>query len=63
VPHRDCWLQEIRHHKALCSRIEDFLFSPENQGDASWTEHQEIDTVILTTSLAPDGYFGYVKEA
>lgn len=57
------WLQEIRHHKALCSRIEDFWLSAENQRDTRWTEHQDINTVMLATSLAPDGYFEYVEEA
>lgn len=51
-------LREILHHMPLCSQIESFWLSAENQRGASWTGHQDINRVMLATSLAPDGYFG-----
>ena len=55
-------LREILHHRPLCYKIEEFWLSTEHQQAASWTEHQDINTVMLATSLAPDGYFGNTKE-
>lgn len=55
-------LQEILRHLPLCSQIEEFWLSAEHQRAASWAEHLDINTVMLATSLAPDGYFGYAKQ-
>lgn len=56
-------LREILQHKPLCDRIEEFWLSAENQRAPSWTEHLDINTVMLATSLVPDGYFGNPKKA
>ena len=56
-------LREILYHKALGKRIEDFWLNAENQQGASWNEHQDINTVMLATSLVPDGYFGQLAKA
>ena len=56
-------LREILYHKALGPRIEDFWLNAENQQGANWTEHQDINTVMLATSLVPDGYFGSTPNA
>jgi len=36
--------------------IENFWLDPQNRSTKTWTEHQDINSVMLATSLAPDGY-------
>jgi hypothetical protein len=38
------------------SRIESFWQEPEHRRTPSWTGHQDINDVMLATSLAPDGF-------
>jgi len=40
----------------LAERIETFWLDPWNQQSHSWTGHRDINTVMLATSLAPEGY-------
>jgi hypothetical protein len=40
----------------LAETIESFWLEAENRHADSWTEHREINMVMLATSLAPDGY-------
>jgi len=40
---------ELREH------IENFWRDPEHQHTDTWTEHRDINEVMLATSLAPDG--------
>jgi len=40
----------------LTERIEPFWLNPWNQQNHSWTGHRDINTVMLATSLAPEGY-------
>lgn len=40
----------------LAEAIEEFWIKPENRRVETWTEHREINMVMLATSLAPDGY-------
>jgi hypothetical protein len=40
----------------LVETIEQFWLEPANQGAESWTEHQEINRVMLATSLAPESF-------
>ena len=40
----------------LTERIESFWLDPRNQQSHSWTGHRDINSVMLATSLAPDGY-------
>lgn len=39
----------------LRAQIVGFWRDPVHQGDPSWTEHQDIDEVMLATALAPSG--------
>jgi len=39
--------------------IEKFWLEAKNIGAISWTEHLDINMVMLATSLAPDGYLAY----
>jgi hypothetical protein len=43
-------------HAALADQIADFWLKGANQGSGSWIEHQDINMVMLATSLAPDGF-------
>ncbi|RJX20117.1 MAG: hypothetical protein C4563_06770 [Desulfobulbus sp.] len=52
-------LREILSHKALSYKIDQYWLSPDSQRDAAWTRHQDINSVMLATSLIPDGYFGW----
>ena len=38
-------------------QIESFWLDRRNRAVQSWTDHREINMVMLATSLAPDGYF------
>ncbi len=40
----------------LIERIERFWLEPINQQSHSWTGHRDINSVMLATSLAPEGY-------
>jgi hypothetical protein len=40
----------------LTERIETFWLEPSNQQSHSWTGHRDINSVMLATSLAPEGY-------
>jgi hypothetical protein len=42
----------------LRSRIEALWLDPSNQASANWSEHEDINAVMLATSLAPEGYLG-----
>jgi len=51
-------LREILLRRPLADLIENFWLAGENQSVASWSEHRDINEVMLATSLAPDGFFG-----
>jgi hypothetical protein len=40
----------------LAERIETFWLARSNRAASSWLDHREINMVMLTTSLGPDGY-------
>jgi hypothetical protein len=47
----------IRRGKA----IEEFWLHPRNRASRGWTEHLDINRVMLATSLAPDGYLDLIE--
>ncbi len=49
-------LQAIMQYMPLRDEIEAFWCIPEHQHSTTWTEHQDINEVMLATSLAPDGF-------
>jgi len=49
-------LQALMQYLPLRDEIENFWRAPEQQRAASWIEHQDINEVMLATSLAPDGF-------
>jgi hypothetical protein len=48
-------LEAILAYAPLRGRIESFWLDPEHRRAPSWTEHRDINEVMLATSLVPDG--------
>ena len=38
--------------------IQEFWLDPASRGSPTWTDHEDINTVMLAASLAPEGYLG-----
>jgi hypothetical protein len=51
-------VQSLLPHLPRRHRIESFWEQPAHQTVGSWTEHEDINAVMLATSLLPDGYLG-----
>jgi hypothetical protein len=49
-------LDTLLQYLPLSDEIEAFWRNPEHQRTASWNDHQDINEVMLATSLAPDGF-------
>jgi hypothetical protein len=58
VPDLGPRLERVLRHAPLIQLIETFWLDPANRRGASWKEHEDINSVMLATSLAPEGYFG-----
>jgi hypothetical protein len=49
-------IERLMRYTPLSEVIESFWLEEANQKSGSWTAHQDINMVMLATSLAPDGY-------
>jgi hypothetical protein len=49
-------LAEALRYIDLRTRIESFWLDSAHQAAATWTEHEDINAVMLATSMLPDGY-------
>ena len=49
-------LQALETTQPLASMIEDCWLPPENHAVASWRDHVDINSVMLATSLMPEGF-------
>lgn len=49
-------LQALRQYAPLRENIVSFWRDPEHQRASTWSEHRDINEVMLATSLAPDGF-------
>jgi hypothetical protein len=49
-------IKYLKRFIPLADAIEKFWLDPQNMRAKTWTEHQDINSVMLATSLAPDGY-------
>lgn len=49
-------IESLLQHASLIEEIEGFWLDPTNKETDSWTEHRDINIVMLATSLSPDGY-------
>ena len=46
----------LLEYAPLREKIQQFWLDENNRKTTSWTEHREINTVMLATSLAPEGF-------
>ena len=51
-------LDALERYAALGDAIESFWLEPEHRRVATWTEHPDINDVMLATSLLPTGFLG-----
>ena len=49
-------IEALMRYTPLAETIEAFWLDPSNRKTNTWTEHRDINMVMLATSLAPDGY-------
>jgi hypothetical protein len=49
-------IERLMRYQSLSEAIEMFWLEKANREASSWTEHRDINMVMLATSLAPDGY-------
>lgn len=56
VPEIEPGIKALLRHIALAETIERYWLDPEHQKVKTWTEHRDINMVMLATSLSPDGY-------
>ncbi len=49
-------IEPLMRYSHLSAVIEKFWLERKNREASSWTEHRDINMVMLATSLAPDGY-------
>lgn len=50
-------IERLTAYGSFREQIESFWLDRRNRAVQSWTDHREINMVMLATSLAPDGYF------
>jgi hypothetical protein len=58
VPDLGPRLERVLRHAPLIQLIETFWLDPANRRGATWKEHEDINSVMLASSLAPEGYLG-----
>lgn len=51
-------IKNLLHYVPLIQEIEGFWLEPTNRQTDNWTDHIDINMVMLATSLYPDGYLG-----
>ncbi len=49
-------VEELGPHLPLARRIEAFWLEEDHRVPTTWTEHRDINEVMLATSLWPDGF-------
>jgi hypothetical protein len=49
-------LDAIMQYAPMRDEIESFWRNPEHQAGSTWSEHRDINAVMLATSLVPDGF-------
>lgn len=49
-------MKEVLLYTSLAESIETFWLEQPHRETEGWLAHQEINMVMLSTSLAPDGY-------
>ena len=54
-------VKNLEHYQSLADEIIHFWLSKENQQNSTWQEHIDINSVMLATALAPEGYHELYK--
>ena len=49
-------LEKLESYESLADRIEKFWMKEESRMEKSWPGHEDINAVMLATSLAPDTF-------
>ncbi|KAL1702807.1 hypothetical protein EV121DRAFT_292951 [Schizophyllum commune] len=49
-------LKTLKSYEGLAGQIEAFWMKEDNRKEESWTEHEDINAVMLATTLAPDAF-------
>jgi len=49
-------LTSLLSHTSLAETLENFWLNPEHQEATTWREHLNINSVMLATSLIPEGF-------
>jgi len=49
-------IERLGRHAPLSEAIERFWREPSHREAASWTDHRDINRVMLASSLSPDGF-------
>jgi len=58
IPALGARLARLERYAPWSATIEGFWLEPAHREVETWQEHQDINAVMLATSLAPDGYLG-----
>lgn len=56
LPYLPAALDRLRPYDALAGTIEGFWLDLQNRSGETWLAHEDINAVMLATSLAPEGY-------
>jgi hypothetical protein len=49
-------VDELARYAPLRAEIEEFWLEPEHRRAVTWVEHENINDVMLATSLEPEGF-------
>ncbi|UTB31600.1 MAG: hypothetical protein NKF70_08605 [Methanobacterium sp. ERen5] len=49
-------LKQLQNYQYMVRYIDEFWLDPKNQETMNWKEHRDINTVMLATTLYPDGF-------
>jgi hypothetical protein len=49
-------IASLLSHEPLADQIRSFWSAPAHRQNTTWSDHRDINTVMLATSLAPEGY-------
>jgi hypothetical protein len=52
-------LKALSHYFTLSRQIRDYWLDPENQNSHTWSEHRDINEVMLATRQVPDGFLEF----
>ncbi len=52
-------MDHLLQHRPLADAIQSFWSEPLHRLNETWTDHGDINSVMLATSLAPEGYFPF----